>query len=1065
MGGITNIVGFSIRNWRMTMGIMLFAVIGGMLAIKNFPLDPEPDIPIPFVNIRVVLPGVSPEDSHRLLVRPMETELKSIEGLERMDGIATTSSAYVTLRFNASFNQDETIAEILEQMDRARAEFPQEAREPVVQEINSSALPIVVVNLHGSAPEREIQALAKDLKRRIEAVPSVLEANISGEREDVLEAVIDPALMESSGITFGEIARAVASNNSLITAGALQTDSGKFNVKLPGLIENRDDLASLVVRQNPNGSIIRIEDIADVRRGYKDAQNYARFNGTASVSIEVSNRNGANMIRTVAEIRELVDARIARSDWPKTIQVDYSQDRSIDVVIMVQTLFASILNAIILVFIVCIAALGLRSALFVGWAIPASFLMALFLMYVQGEAINFIILFALILSVGILVDGAIVIVEYADRKLAEGLSRMEAYKIAGERMFWPIVSSIATTLAAFLPLLFWDEITGKYMGYMSLTIIYVLTSSLVMALVFLPTLGAYLGPKKLSRDNANLIALSGTEGDPTKLSGPMGVYTRVIAQLIKLPELVLLVTVILLTLITLQFRASMGGDNPKPVEFFTNTPSDQVLILARVRGNTTPAENQRLAIDIENRIKDVAGIQAIYSTAGTGLGGASGEQSSGGIDIPIDTVVKVYPQLMPFAERRKTAVIMDELREKVADIPGIFVEVVAESQGPPIGKDVAIQLTSDDTETLRQTTRRVRAYLEDFEGLYEVEDDLPLPGVEWEIEVDQAEAGRLGLNVSDIGAAIQFLTEGSLVGQFRPLDSDEEVDIRVRFPRESRDLQELDTLRILTPNGAIPLSSVVKRVPKPRLDSIKSRDQRFLHLVKANTRPGYATNIQVAELKDWIANEANLPEDVDAKFLGQEEENAEATAFFQAAGIAILFMMGIILLLQFNSFYHVFLTLLAVILSLFGVLLGLTYYPYLPLVPTIVGVLALAGIVVNNNIVLIDTYQRLRSNGFDPVDSALRTAAQRLRPVFLTTVTTMVGLFPMVLSWQADIFTGVLDFKGNITSDIFAPISYVIVIGLGFATLLTLIITPVLLAMPTIMMGRFRLLYRRFAPA
>ncbi len=1044
------------------MGIMLFAVIGGMFAIANFPLDAEPDVPIPFVNVRVVLPGISPEDSQRLLIRPMETELKSIDGLKRMDGTAAQSVGYITLEFNASFDQEKAILDVTEKVDRARSEFPQEAREPIVEEINTNKLPVVVVNLFGDTPDRELQRQAKNLKRHIESLPGVLEANISGERVDVLEAIIDPALVESTGITFDEIASAVARNNSLITAGALETDNGKFNVKLPGLIENPSDLADLVVRSNPNGSIIRMSDIAQVRRGYKDATTYARFDRRKSISIEVSNRAGTNMIETIEKVRALVDAELAKPDWPGTINVEFSQDRSVDTKVMVQTLFANIINAVILVFIVCVMALGFRSALFVGWAIPASFLMALFLMFVQGQSINFMILFGLILSVGVLVDSAIVIIEYADRKLAEGMPRKEAFQIAGERMFWPIVSSTATTLAAFIPILFWDEITGKFMSYLPLTMIYVLSASLLMALVFLPTMGVLLGPRKVTKPTENLIALSGAEGDPSKLTGLVGLYVRVIAVCIRFPLVVISVTCLAFYfLILVPFGASMGGDNPKPVEFFTNTPSDQVYVIARTRGNSTPKAARDIAIDMENRLKDIEGIKVLYTVAGAGAGG-DGSASVYGGDSPSDTVVKIYTELMPFAERRKTTEIMVDIRVAVADMPGILTEVVALSQGPPIGKDIAIQLTSDDLLALKAAALQIRGKFESEPGLFEIEDTLPLPGVEWELQVNREEAGRLGLDITRIGAAVQFLTEGALVGQFRPLDTDEEVDIRIRYPQTARGLNQLDTLRILTPNGALPLSSVVDRVAKPQQNTIASRDQQLVYEVKANTRDDYATNIQVATLKEWLAEEANITETVAVKFLGQEEENAAAANFFiKIAFPAVFFMMTVILLLQFNSIYHVFLTLLAVILSMFGVILGLTYYPYIPMVPTLVGMIALAGIVVNNNIVLIDTYQRLKERGYETVDASIRTAAQRLRPVFLTTATTMVGLFPMVLGWQADIFTGVLDPNGNVTSDIFAPISFVIVFGLGFATILTLILTPVFLAMPTVLWGRMKRVYHK----
>ena len=402
---------------------------------------------------------------------------------------------------------------------------------------------------------------------------------------------------------------------------------------------------------------------------------------------------------------------------------------------------------------------------------------------------------------------------------------------------------------------------------------------------------------------------------------------------------------------------------------------------------------------------------------------------------------------------------MDDLRAAVDNIPGVYTEIQAVPFGPPIGKDVLIELSSNNADDLKAATKKVRAHLDDYEGLFEIDDTLAVAGIDWEFQVDREEAGRLGLNITAIGAAIQFATEGALVGQYRPLSADEEVDIRIRYPSAARDLKLLDTLRIITTNGAVPLSAVVKRVPVAREDKITRRDQRLVYEVRANSLPGYATNIIVEDLKSWLETPDLLPANIDYKFLGQDEENAAAAEFFKAAGIAIIFMMAIILLLQFNSFYHVFLTLLAVVLSLFGVILGLTFYPYISVILCCTGVTALVGIVVNNNIVLIDTYQRLTRSGYGPADAAVRTAAQRLRPVLLTTITTIVGLMPLVLGWQADIFSGYFSTHGTMTSHVWAPISYVIVCGLGFATILTLVITPALLAAPSIWGKRLSVLF------
>jgi len=1058
------IVGFSIENWRMTIGIMIFAVIGGIMAMSRLAIDAEPDIPVPIVNVRVLLPGVSPEDSERLLVKPMERELKSIEGLKKMDGVAASSVGYMVLEFDLSFDQSQAISDVIQKIDRARAEFPDEAKEPMVEELNMSTFPIIVLNMYGNAPERELQRRAKYVQKQLEGIPEILEANISGERVDVLEAVLDPALMEGANVSFGEIAAAINQNNALVTAGAMQTNTGKFNVKLSGLIETPQDLEELVIRSDGLGGIVKMSDISQIRRAYKDVTSYARFNGQNSVSIEITKKTGENIVRTIDKVFEEVDRITSSSDWPATIKTEFSQDKSEYIREMVSSLFSSIVNAVVLVFIVCIAALGLRSALFVGWAIPASFLIALFLFFVQGQGINMLIMFGLILSVGVLVDSAIVIVEYADRKLAEGMPRREAFQTAGERMFWPIISSTLTTLAAFLPLLFWDSMTGKFMSYLPLTMIYVLTASMFMALVFLPTLGSLIGPRKVTKATANLRALSGVEGDPSKITGLMGYYVRMIRTLINFPILVLFGTIIILGLIVFAFTRANEGPPPKPIEFFTPEASDQLYVLARERGNSTPEGQLIIAQELERLVAGTPDIRSVYTVAGSAASQGGGNAGSGPQDIPIDTVARLYTELVPFAERtRRISETMEDLRQRTANIPGIVTEIKAGTQGPPIGKDIGVEVSGNSAEATSKAIEIIQKKLMSMSGVIEIEDTRPVPGIDWELEIDRIEAGRMGLSVSEIGSAIQFVTDGALVAQYRPADTEEEVDIRIRYPENYRNFKILDNLKILTPNGAVPLSSVVKRVPKTRQDSIARRAQKRFYEIKANSQEGYATNQQVAELKDWLSEDV-LPEGISYRFLGQAEENAAAAMFGIYASAAILFMMSVILLLQFNSVYHVVLTLSAVVLSIFGVILGLTFYPFISIVLTMTGTIALAGIIVNNNIVLIDTYQRLLKTGYSPEDAALRTAAQRLRPVVLTTLTTIVGLMPLVMGWQADIFSGTFSTKGTSTSDIWSPISYALVCGLGFATTLTLIVTPVMLAAPTVIWKRIKRMFGREYP-
>lgn len=1038
---MTGIVDFAVKQWRMTLAFLFFSVIGGLAAMFTVQLDAQPDVAVPFITVQVTLPGISPEDSERTLVKPLEKELKSLDGLKQMDSTAATSVGVVVLEFEANFDQESAIADVLEAVDKARGELPAEAKEPVVEELNTSTMPIIVVNLFGNAPARELQLRAKELQARLEASPKILEAVIQGERENLLEAIVDPSLMESYGITFNALAAAISRNNSLVAAGDLATKTGEFAIKFPGLIEKPDDLANIVIRTDQDGSIIRMRDIAEIRKTYKDSKSYATFQGRPSVSLEVSKRLGENIIETIEDVRRISNQTSA--SWPTTVNVELSQDRTQNILDLLRSLLAAIINAVILVFIVCVAAIGLRSALMIGVAIPSSFLITIFLFNVQGITINMIVMFSMVLSVGILVDSAIVIIEYADRKLAEGLPRKQAYVLAGKRMFWPIITSTATTLAAFVPLLFWNTTPGQFMSYFPRTLVYVLTASLLMALVFLPTLGALFGPRKHENASESLKNLSATGGDPLALEGFTGNYARVVNTLARRPLAVLLVLFALVFGIFKWFAAT-----PHTVEFFTEETGDAIYVYARARGNISVLDEYEIGRQIEARLQGIEGMKSIFTIAGKGASGSS--MSNGPQSIPMDTVARTFIELLPFEERRPTRKIEADVRAAVANMPGLMVDIFVLENGPPVGKAIGIEMTSENLESLTAATEKIYTHIKTIPGLVDIENTMPLPGIDWQLDVDRAEAGRLGLDVSTIGAAVQFVTEGSLVGFYRPLNVEEEVDIRIRYPQSARDLSELDNLRVLTPNGALPLSSVVKRSAKPRQDSISRRDQMRVYDIRANTAPGYAANQIVAVLKDWIAVQDDFPADVNISFLGQDEETREAGKFFIKAAIAMLFMMGVILLWQFNSFWHVLLTLSAVVFSFAGVLLGLQFYPFISTVLCGVGVLALAGIVVNNNIVLIDTFQRLMKEGLSAHDAAVRTAAQRMRPVILTTVTTIVGLMPMVFGIQADIFTGYYSPEGSATSPIWKPISYVLVCGLGFATLLTLILTPVMLAAPAL---------------
>lgn len=1028
----------SVGRTRTVLTTMVLLVLAGVTSYLSIPKEADPDIAIPFFFVSIPYPGISPEDGERLLVKPMETELRTLEGLEEITAFASQGFAGIILEFDVSFDKDQALQEVREKVDLARAEIPTEAEEPVITEFNASLFPVLVVALSGDVPERALLQRARKLQDAIESVPTVLEAKLVGDREELLEVVIDPVKLESYSVSQLELINAVSLNNQLVAAGALDTGQGRFNVKVPGLFENREDVMGLAVKSSGEG-VVTLEDIAEIRRTFKDAESFARFNGGPAIVIEVTKRLGSNIIHTNNAVRAIVEEETAQ--WPRDIKVSYTQDQSSWIYRSINSLEASIITAISLVMIVVVAALGMRSAILVGVAIPTSFLIGFFLLALSGLTLNMMVMFGLLLAVGMLVDGAIVIVEFADRKMAEGVDRVEAYVSASSRMFWPIISSTATTLAAFLPMLLWPGVSGQFMSYLPLTLIFVLIASLITALIFLPVLGSIFG-KAEAANQATLRSLSGAEtGDVLALEGITGTYVRMLNNLIRRPFQVIAGTLGVLVGIFFLYGSFNNG-----VEFFVNTEPEQAAILVSARGNLSTEEMLKLVNEVENIVLDVSGVASAFAQTGPGQGGPG----QGG-DAPADMIGRISIELAPYEERRPGAIILDEIRDRTINLPGINVEVRKREDGPPTGKDIQIQLSSRDPVALRAMTEKVKNHFtNNVADIIDIEDSLPLPGIEWVLKIDREQAGRFGADVAAIGATVQMVTNGILVGTYRPDDADDEVDIRARFPVSDRSIDQLDQLRLRTPNGLVPLSNFITREPARQVNEITRIDGIQVMDVKANTTNGVLADDKVTELKAWVADEANIDPRVNVRFRGADENQAESAAFLGNAMIAALFLMFIILLTQFNSFYHSVLTLSAVIMSTMGVLLGMVITGHtFSVIMTGTGIVALAGIVVNNNIVLIDTFQGLLARGMDPVEAVLRTAGQRLRPVLLTTITTICGLLPMATQINVGFFDRSVTYGGPVAVW-WVQLSTAIISGLSFATLLTLVVTPVMLAAPTV---------------
>ncbi|MDA7963347.1 efflux RND transporter permease subunit [Ruegeria sp.] len=1186
---MTGIVSWAADRARMVLAFIAISLVVGSFAYVNLPKEGEPDIEIPILFVSVSFPGISAEDSENLLVKPMETELADLDGLKEMSATAAEGYAGIALEFDFGWDKTAITADVRDAMNTAQGDFPAGAEQYTLNEVNFSQFPIVIVNLTGAVPERTMARIAKDLQTRLESLDAVLEAGIAGNRDEMLEVVIDPLRLEAYNVTADELINVVRNNNQLIAAGEVDSAQGTFSVKIPSSFKTAQDVYGLPIKTNGD-RVVTLGELAQINYTFEDRAGTARFDGEPTVALQVVKRKGFNLIDTVALVKETIAAEQAK--WPPELQtaidVGTSNDQSRIVDSMVSQLEGSVLTAIALVMIVVLASLGTRAALLVGFAIPTSFLLCFAFLAVMGISISNIVMFGLILAVGMLVDGAIVVVEYADKRIKEGVGPMHAYVEAAQRMFWPIVSSTATTLCAFLPMLFWPGVPGEFMGMLPVTLIFVLSASLVVALIYLPVMGGvsgrlsrvfdrtsdwlrartpwwaravmvppalymiFLGAMQMLNPNyllpggsiaGALLFLFGAFAGSVTLSAAKierqveeqvhtakehTLFGYVVKFLVGNPVMpVVSLAVVFAAVFWVAFI--LFPQNSRGVEFFVESEPEQATAYVRARGNLSLAEKDAMVLAAEQIIGAHPAVINVFSFAGEG----GLNQNDGGADAPADTVGRVQFEIIPWEDRPTVSepvaggrferqviapeydgnYVLEELSTELATLPGFVVDLQALEQGPASSKPVHLRIKGDGWEELTASTAAARAAFDATPGLIKIDDTLPLPGIDWQIDVDVAKAGRFGADVATVGAMVQLVTRGILLGEMRPENNDEEIEIRVRLPEDDRVLSTLDTLKVRTPDGLVPLSNFVTRQPVAKLAQIDRVNQQRYYDVKADVEAGLSKvvidgpdggeerlavvravtdgitptntvitssdgteyelvqltgaentgalqtvidggdarfalinpNERIAVLTEWL-NTDPFGSAVAWEWTGDQEEQEESGAFLVNAFMGALGLMFVILLAQFNSFYNSVLVLLAVVLSTTGVLIGMMVMqqPF-SIIMTGTGIVALAGIVVNNNIVLIDTYQEY-SQYMPRIEAIIRTAEARIRPVLLTTLTTMAGLTPMMFGLSLDFIGGGYSIDSP-TALWWKQLATAVVFGLGIATVLTLIVTPSLLAL------------------
>ncbi len=1024
------IVDFALSKAKTTLALALAIIIAGSYARTSLGVAAEPNIQLPLVSVAVFLDGASPSDASRLIARPLETRLRSVPGIKELSSTARLSYARIVAEFEVGYDIDKALNDIKQAVEEVKFKLPREAEDPQIREYSFAMFPVMNLSLVGSASLRQKVFIARELQDRLEAISEVLGADLEGAPEEVLEGIIDKSKMETYGITLSQLYTAINNNNVIIPGGSQDTGIGKFNIEVPSIFETAEDVYNIPIKVTQD-AVVTLSDIGEIRRTFKDYSSFAKVNGEDAVTLEIRLRVGANALDAKAEIMQVKEE--FEKTLPPNLSIVRTNDETVWAEVMISELEGNIITAIFLVMVLVIASMGLRVGLLVGLSIPFCFLLTFVILKLVGMEFNFLVMMGLLLGLGMLIDGAIVVTEYADRKISEGLERKEAYRLASKRMFYPILSSTATTIAAFTPLIFWPGFTGQFMSYLPRTVFIVLSASLVYAMIITPVVGSIFGQRK-----STLVSGESEQTGEIVFDKISSFYGKALKKFVKNPGETLIAVLMVLWF----FSFAMYGNFGKGTLYFAEIEPVAAEISIRARGNFSANESKEIMEVVEAKILEVPGIENLYLTTGSQWFNSGGDTMARGF---FEVVESKYRTLTGYE-------IIDMVEEVTSNLPGIIVEINPEEGGPSFGSPIELGIFGENEAAVARTTEIIEQYMiNDVIGLTNIRSTLPYSLIEWRVEVDKQKAAQLGVSISDIGALVQMLTNGFKVGEYRPDDSKDEIEIRARFSSQMRSLSGVEDLKVNSINGLIPISTFIKLIPMENRQSVVRRDGKFFHEIGLATASSeFLVSAKVQEMREWIAKQ-EFEKGITTKFRGMQEETEEVTEFLGVAAITALALMLILLVTQFNSFYQSTLVLSAVFMSVVGVLIGLliTGKPFSTTM-TGIAIVALSGIVVNNNIVLIDTFNRLKEEfpSMSREDVVIKTCRQRLRPILLTTATTIFGLMPLAMGLSIDVI-GREIIVGSRVVGWWGALASSIVFGLAFSTVLTLIFTPAALVIPS----------------
>ena len=1010
----------SIRN-RTTVGVLMFLIIvAGTFSYSTLPREAAPDVEIPIVIITTTYEGVSPEDVESAVTIKIENELTGLKGVKEIRSSSAEGVSTITVEFMPDVDIDDAMQYVRDKVDQAVPELPDAAEEPYLTEVNVAEMPIMMVNVIGPISLVRLKEIADRLEETIEQrVDGVLNVDVLGGLEREIRLELDQDKVAGYGLTIAELLELIPAENVNISAGGLETEGVRFNVRVPAELRDADE-ANLLLLTVRDGKPIYLLDVAHVVDTFKDRTSYARLNGRPSVTLAVQKRIGADILPIARGVRAILAEAEARAPLGVGFQVTHDQSDMIRN--MVSDLENNILSGLVLVVTVLVLFMGWRSSLVVAMAIPMSMLISFAVIQALGMTLNMVVLFSLILALGMLVDNAIVIVENIYRHVEMGYGKIAAAMAGTAEVAWPVITSTATTLAAFAPMLFWPGIMGDFMKYLPMTLVITLSSSLFVAMVITPTV-------------CSLVA-GGSKG--RKATGE-GLLVRVYRRFLDVTLHHRLATMCLAALLFV----GMGivyEKYSRGVELFPNVDPLNGIVNIRFPQGTNIRRSDALARIAEQRTRCISD-DLKYAVANVGSGDGVGDVFGGGT-AGGPHVANITLTFHDYEDRKRpSAKALEDLRSEMTDLAGAEVKVEKLEEGPPMGAPVTVRIVGEDFNALQELSRTIKAAVAEVPGAINVRSDFEDARPELAFRVDRREAMLLGVNTAIVGNFLKTAIFGREVGTYRQFN--DEYDITIRLPASQRDDIE-DILRLRVPNDkgkAIPLSALGSFSDAGGLGTINRLDQKRVITITADNAEGANADAVRKAVQARLAS-IGLPDGYELQFAGQKEEQDKASAFLWRALIVALLVIVLILVAQFNTLSVPLIIMTTVLLSLIGVLAGLLIcgIPF-GVIMTGVGVISLAGVVVNNAIVLLDYTRRLQRRGLGLLDAAVRAGVTRLRPVLLTAATTILGLIPMATGVSFDFHTMSIAWRSE-SSQWWASMAVAVIFGLAFATVLTLVVVP-----------------------